>query len=338
MGSTPTELGPHASQDGDGLARLAAVDLNLLVPLLALLEERSVTAAAARIGMTQPALSHALRRMRRLLGDELLVREGTMMVPTPRALELVAPLRRALRHTADVVRPARFDPASDSRVITLAMTGSTALPLMGELARLVGERAPDMVLRLRTMALTGPSDTVFTHEGVDALLLPRAFATSYAREPLYGDRWVVVTGGSAPGRPVTELIETLPHVVLDSTTYRVRPYEVLDELGLRYAVRARVSDNLLIPHVVAATGGLAFHRHHAVADMTRYLDLRLHEFPFPIGGLGIDLVWNPWLADEELREWLGSILREAVSSTARPRRGRATASLRTSSPPKEGAS
>lgn len=313
----PGPLG-HRPEEGDGLARLAAVDLNLLVPLLALLEERSVTAAAARVGMTQPALSHALRRMRRLVGDELLVREGSAMVPTPRALELVAPLRRALRHTAEVVRPARFDPATDGRTVTLAMTGSTALPLLGELARLVGERAPHMVLRLRTMPLTGPADAVFTHEGVDALLLPRAFATSYPREPLYDDRWVVLTGGAAPRRPVEELIELLPHVVLDSSTYRVRPYEVLDELGLRYAVRARVSDNLLIPHVVAATGGLAFHRHAAVADMTRYLDLRLHEFPFPIGRLGIDLVWNPWLADEELRGWLGSVLREAVGRSAPP--------------------
>lgn len=283
------------------------------MPLLALLEERSVTAAAARVGMTQPALSHALRRMRRLMGDELLVRDGSVMALTPRGLDLIGPLRLALRHTADVVRPAGFDPSSDARVLTLAMTGSTALPLLGELARLVGERAPHMVLRLRTMALTGSSDAVFTHEGVDALLLPRAFATSFAREPLYDDRWVVITGGSAPDRPVEELIETLPHVVLESTTYRVRPYEVLDEWGLRYAVRARVSDNLLVPHVVAATGGLAFHRRHAVADMTQYLDLRLHEFPFPIGRLGIDLVWNPWLADEELRTWLGAILREAVA-------------------------
>lgn len=304
--------------EADGLARLAAVDLNLLVPLLALLEERSVTAAAARVGMTQPALSHALRRMRRLMGDELLVREGSAMALTPRGVDLIAPLRRALRHTADVVRPAGFDPASDTRVVTLAMTGSTALSLMGEIARLVGERAPHMVLRLRTMALTGPADAVFTHEGVDALLLPRAFATSFPREPLYDDRWVVLTGGAAPDRPVEELIETLPHVVLDSTTYRVRPYEVLDERGLRYAVRARVSDNLLIPHVVAATGGLAFHRHHVVADMTRYLDLRLHDFPFPIGRLGIDLVWNPWLADEDLRSWLGALLLEAL-------RGRGTA-------------
>jgi DNA-binding transcriptional LysR family regulator len=283
--------------------------------MLAVLEERSVTAAAARVGMTQPAMSHALRRMRRLMGDELLVRQGAGMALTPRGLDLVAPLRRALRHTAEVVRPTSFDPASDTRVVTLAMTGSTALPLMGRIARLVAGRAPNIVLRLRTLSLTGPADDVLTHEGVDVLLLPRAFATSFERERLYDDRWVVITGGSAPDAPVEELIGSLPHVVLDSPTYRVRPYEVLDERGVGYRIRVRVSDQLLVPHAVAATGGLAFHRHRVVREMTRYLDLRVHDFPFPIGGLGIDLVWNPWLSDDDLRSWLGELVREAVGES-----------------------
>lgn len=88
---------------GSGLDRLASVDLNLLVPLLALLEERSVTKAAERVGLSQPAMSHALTRMRRLLGDDLVVRQGTGVTPTPRALELIAPLRSALQQTARIV-------------------------------------------------------------------------------------------------------------------------------------------------------------------------------------------------------------------------------------------
>src|SRR5699024_1070969 len=107
-----------AEREDQGLNRLAGVDLNLLVPLLALLEERSVTAAAARVCMTQPAMSHALRRMRRLVRDELLVRQGAGMALTPRGRELVGPLRRVLRQTADVVGPAAFDPAADRRVVT----------------------------------------------------------------------------------------------------------------------------------------------------------------------------------------------------------------------------
>ena len=109
-----------------GLERLAGVNLNLLVPLLALLEERSVTRAAARVGMTQPAMSHALGRMRRLIGDELVVRQGAGIVLTPRANELIGPLRELMRQTARVVDFPGFDPEHDDRTITVAMTSSTA--------------------------------------------------------------------------------------------------------------------------------------------------------------------------------------------------------------------
>src|SRR5258706_13995439 len=98
---------------GSGLYRLASVNLNLLVPLLALVEERSVTKAAERVGVTQPAMSHALARMRHLLGDELLVRQGSSVTLTPRALELIGPLRATLQQAADVVNFPGFDPATD---------------------------------------------------------------------------------------------------------------------------------------------------------------------------------------------------------------------------------
>lgn len=295
------------------LTRLAAIDLNLLVPLLALLEERSVTRAAARVGMTQPALSHALRRMRRLLGDELLIRQGSHMALTPRGILLVAPLRRALRHAALVVQPTAFDPTTDRRVITLAMTTSTAWVLSDQIARLLAERAPHVVLRLRTMPLTSSLDTVFTQEGIDAILLSEVFGSPFPRERLYDDRWVVVTQPGVPDVPVPELIETLPHVVLEYSSYRTRPYEVLDERGVRYSVRARVSDTVLIPHLIATAGGLGFQRDTVVRSLSHHLDLRVHDFPFPIGGLGMDVVWNPWLADQDLRSWLGGLLREAAA-------------------------
>ena len=76
--------------------RLAGIDLNLLTSLDALLDQRSVTLAARRLGLTQPAVSHALRRLRDLLGDELLVRTAAGMRPTPRALELRPAVRAAL--------------------------------------------------------------------------------------------------------------------------------------------------------------------------------------------------------------------------------------------------
>src|SRR6202166_3995547 len=90
---------------------LGAFDLNLLVALDALLSEASVTKAAARIGVTQSAASHALSRLRKLTGDELLVRSRDRMVPPIRAEAMRAPLRRALDElTGTLSSPRAFDP------------------------------------------------------------------------------------------------------------------------------------------------------------------------------------------------------------------------------------
>jgi len=308
----------HDGTAADGeLAQLASVNLNLLVPLLALLEERSVTRAAARVGLSQPAMSHALRRMRRLLGDELIVRQGNGMALTPRAVELIAPLRAALHQTARIVRPAAFDPAVDRRVITVAMTTSTAFVIGGAIARLVARHAPNAVLRLRTADMTASmaSSAVFTEEGTDVVLLPEGFPSAFPRERLYEDRWVVVTGAAAPaGATAGELLTTLPHVVFDGSARLLRPYDVLDEQGVRYTVRDRVDDNLLVPPLVAGSGGVGLHRHRVATALKDLLGLRLEEFPFPIPGLGIDMVWNPWLADDLFRTWLRGVLLEAAAA------------------------
>ncbi|GAA1635227.1 LysR family transcriptional regulator [Georgenia ruanii] len=304
------DLGPSADTE---LARLASVDLNLLVPLLALLEERSVTRAAAKVGLSQPAMSHALRRMRRLLGDELVVRQGSGMSLTPRGVELIVPLRRALHQTARVVGSAPFDPAVDRRVITVAMTSSTALVIGSTLARLLAERAPHAVLRMRIAPM--PSSTMFTEDGVDVMLMSEAFTLPHPRERLYDDRWVVITNSRAPkAAGPAELLATLPHVTFDSSPQRYRPYEVLDAEGLAYTVRQYVSDSLLIPQLIAGAGGVAVHRYRVTTAMSAYLDLRIEEFPFPIQRLGTDMVWNPWLADDEFKSWLRGIFVEAAAS------------------------
>jgi DNA-binding transcriptional LysR family regulator len=133
-----------------GLDRLASVNLNLLAPLLALLEECSVTRAAERVGLSQSAMSHALARMRRLFDDDLLVRQGSVATLTPRGQELVEPVRETLRSAARIVEFPEFDPAGDRRTVTVAMTTSTAFVLGPCLSHLLAERAPHTTLRIRT--------------------------------------------------------------------------------------------------------------------------------------------------------------------------------------------
>lgn len=297
------------------LARLASVNLNLLVPLLALLEERSVTRAAEKVGLSQPAMSHALRRLRRLLGDELLVRRGSGMRLTPLASEVVEPLARVLRDTARLVHATAFDPANTRRVITVALASSTALFLGGELARLLAERAPKAELRLLTGHPT--SDTVFTDQAADVALLSQIAPTPHDRERLYEDRWVVITRAAGPAEAdVVTRLSTLPHAVYEAPPAgrHIRPYEVLDEHRVPYRIRYHVTDHMIIPSIVAATGGVAVVRYRVATALRDYFDLRIEEFPFPIPGLGIDLVWNPWLSDPTFTDWLRQLLVDAAAA------------------------
>ncbi|MEU0834070.1 LysR family transcriptional regulator [Streptomyces sp. NPDC056231] len=296
---------------GSGLDRLASVNLNLLVPLLALLEERSVTRAAERVGLSQPAMSHALTRMRRMLGDDLVVRQGSGVTLTPRALELVGPLRSALQQTARIVNFPLFDPATDRRLITVAMTNSTAFVVGPRLTRLVTERAPHATLRLRT--ITVPTEATFTDQGVDVVLISEGHFSPYPRERLYNDRCVVVASpDTPPDADALELLTTQPHIVVD-TDRRVFPYSVLEDKGIPYRVGQLSSDFLLVPFLVARAGGVALLRYQVAAAMRTLADLRIEEFPFPLPGLGIDMVWNPRLADQHFVEWLRALLLDVAA-------------------------
>lgn len=297
------------------LARLSALDLNLLVPLMALLEEQSVTYAANRVGLSQPAMSHALNRLRRLLGDELLVRQGGSMTLTPRAEGLIAPVRAALERSALILDPRPFDPASDRRLVTIALTTTSAYLYGPLLMRALDRRAPNVVLRLQTTG--GQSPSVFADRGVDAVLLPEGYESPYPRERLWDDRWVVLAahgGERGPRRTALELIERESHTAfVGESGQLMRPYSVLDERGVEYEVRRRVTDYLVVPHLVAAAGGVALHRYQAARDLVRTMRLRAEEFPFPAPGLGIDLVWSPWHGENVFRAWLRDVLVEAAA-------------------------
>lgn len=136
-----------------------SIDLNLLVVFQAMVDERSVTRAGEALGLSQPAMSAALSRLRELLGDTLFVRSGREMQPTPRALELAAPVRRVLDSiSSDILQRAGFDPASAEKLFTIVTPDigevNIVPPLLGRLA----QQAPRVTLRTiaRTPQTTGP--------------------------------------------------------------------------------------------------------------------------------------------------------------------------------------
>jgi DNA-binding transcriptional LysR family regulator len=130
------------------LQKLSRLDLNLLVSLQALLEEKSVTRAAERLFITQPAMSRVLQRLRHQLDDPLFTRTGNELVPTPKARDLQARLPRLLDSIMELVSEGDFDPATYEGEITIAVPEFVAISLISELTKLVIEQAPGVVLSI----------------------------------------------------------------------------------------------------------------------------------------------------------------------------------------------
>ena len=289
--------------------KLASVDLNLLVSLHAILEERSVTGAAGRVGLSQPAMSHALRRIRKLFGDEILIREGARSVLTPRAQELLGPLRVVLHGVAGLLGGPAFDPETSRRTVTIAMSSSMAYILGSAITTMLEEEAPRMGLRIITTQV--PDDGVFTERGVDVLLLAEGYESGHPRERLFDVEWVVIGGvPELHERDVISTLEDWPHVALIADRL-TRPYEVLRHRGVEVDVQVRINDYLLLPQFVAGARKVGLHRRSVAERMAQFYPLYLADFPFPMLGLGVDMVWNPWLGDEAFRRWLRDLLRRA---------------------------
>lgn len=125
---------------------LRGIDLNLLVVLDALLAERHVSRTASRLNMSQPAVSHALGRLRHLFGDPLLIRRGGQLTPSARALEIAPALTEALRQLREVLGPGGFDPAKEKRTFRLAMSDYGSAVLLPGLLKMLRLEAPSIDL------------------------------------------------------------------------------------------------------------------------------------------------------------------------------------------------
>lgn len=201
------------------LSTLARMDVNLLVALDVLLEERSVTRAAKRLAVTQSAMSQTLQRLRDTLDDPLLVRRGLGMVPTPRAEALAAPLRVALEalERAIVAQPS-FDPARATRTFRLALYDVYSLNVLPRVtARLLAD-APDVELEVVPVDTDAIEDQLRRGDVDVALLRTRAFPSDLAHESALSERLVTMLREDHPalaeGEPSARELARYPHAMI----------------------------------------------------------------------------------------------------------------------------
>ncbi len=322
----------HDGLDPASPERLASVDLNLLVAFDALARERSVTRAAARVGVTQSAMSHVLRRLRALLRDPVLVRGKAGMVLTPRAAGLVAPLRAGLVSLGRALAgPVGFTPATASRRFALATMDLFDVVVVPTLLTRVRREAP--AVDLAVVAAAGrPLDEQLETGELDVAVRPHVDQVRPAGAPpaepglvrrtLARDGMVCFVRAGHPalaGRrragaaPLSlDVYAGLAHVLVSPTG---EGRGLVDQLLERRGRRRRVA--LRIPQFTSA---LAIVAHSdlvltAPSALARIATAEVVAVPPPLRlpGHTIDLVWHERFSKDPGHAWL----RDLVVETAR---------------------
>src|SRR5690348_316360 len=200
---------------------LNVLDLNLLVIFDAVMQERNVTRAAGRVGLSQPALSHALTRLRYMLKDDLFVRTPQGMIPTPRAEQLALPVRRALDDLQMSLDSHEFVPETAIRTFRIAVDNYAAMVLAGPIAARAAEFAPGVTLDFRSSGTLDVIDLIDKDE-IDLAIGPHQDAGErFSTVRLFEDEFVLLLRRDHPslenGGMSLARFAALPHLEISSS-------------------------------------------------------------------------------------------------------------------------
>ncbi|QKV90973.1 LysR family transcriptional regulator [Streptomyces sp. NA02950] len=294
------------------------LDLNLVIALDALLEEESVSGAAQRLHLSSPAMSRTLARIRKALGDPVLVRSGRRMVPTPRALALREEVRQIVERAQAVFTPAgELELATLERTFTLlADDGLLTLIGMGLLER-IRQEAPGVCLRLIP---EGPGDSSVLRDGRADLELgvfhDPAPETRVEHLVTDDNTGVVRSGHPLLSGPVTPERYAAAHHLSASRRGRLHgPIdEGLSELGLRRRVVASVPTFASALLVTAHTDLVARSGKLLARPLVERLGLVMFEIPLELPKLPIGQAWHPRYDADPAHIWLRGCIREIAGT------------------------
>jgi DNA-binding transcriptional LysR family regulator len=294
---------------------LKAFDLNLLLVFDAMMRERNVTRAGATIGLSQPAMSHALNRLRQHLDDDLFVRTPLGMAPTARAEALAAPLYNALADVRLALEPLDFQPATAQRRFTLAFNNYAAVLIAPPLAAAVTAAAPGVVLDIRprgTLDLDDRLDRGDLDLALDAIEAP---PERFAMIPVVEDEIVLVMGRDhqVSGETLSAAeVAGLRHLdissVLDDTEF-IDGWFAARGLTRQVAMRAPF---LAAPHILVQSDLVASMSHRIAKHLLRHYPLRVVRTPYTSPHVRLCMQWHRRVDRHPAHRWL----RETIQAVA----------------------
>ncbi|MDI5974584.1 LysR family transcriptional regulator [Amycolatopsis magusensis] len=285
---------------------LSSLDLNLVVALRALLEERNVTRAGERVGLTQPAMSAALARLRRHFDDQLLSRVGSRYELTP----LGAALRDRSAAACDVLErvfatQAEFDPGSETREFTLISSDYGATVFGVALARALHREAPGARLTFQQTSPLLMENLPTLLSTVDGLLLPHGVIDDFPAIELFADQWVCLVADDHPevtGELTLDHLARLPWAVYQRA-YDAPITRQLSMLGISPRVDVSVPSFQLLPALVAGTRRVAMIQRR-LAERVPMPGVRPLPCPFHAVPLQEALWWHPVHTQDAGHIWL----------------------------------
>lgn len=297
---------------------LRQFDLNLLVALDVLLQERNVTHAAERLFLSQSAMSGMLARLRTAFGDELLVRVGRHLEPTDFAASLAERVHECVVALEDLLEETRpFDPEIDRRAFRIGASDYAALLLFGPLISRLVEAAPHMAVNFLRLDLAA-SERLNIGE-IDFAIFPKEIDSILPSVPLFDDTWVCVAWDKHPslGEELT-IEEFLKHPHLSFNMSDPGHGSVADDFlarnGHERRIVASTESFTAAPFLLQGTTLLTILPRRLGERMQRAAAIRLFELPFDVPPLREKLVWNPRFTSSPGHVWMREQLLEVAGT------------------------
>lgn len=299
--------------------RLSGLNLNALVALDALLSERNVTRAAKRIGITQPAMSQSLARLRELFGDPLLVRKGRAMVLTPRAEAMLLPLSDALLSVERALQLGMgFDAATSTRIFKIALTDLGVTMALPTVLRVIRKQAPGIRVQVEPLSDMKLSDKLSSGEVDLVIAVYLGSAGGLRTETLLEEDYVCVVRRGHPlarrKRLRLEDYEAHGHVAYTPVGFVPRPMaKTASVVSSGAGIRVSVPYLLALPDVVRRT------------DLVATVPRQLLSAPIDLSGVvSVDAPpelppvehsqwWHPRFDQDPAHQWLRSCVRRAFA-------------------------
>ncbi|HGQ7767862.1 TPA: LysR family transcriptional regulator [Pseudomonas aeruginosa] len=293
------------------------LDLNLLKALDALLDERSVTRAADRLALTQPAVSGMLNRLRESFDDPLFVRAQRGIVPTLRGEQLAGPVKQLLSDIEGMLQPQAFDPASTNVTFRLAATDYALQAVVIPFLSALREQAPNIRVSVQPVE-TLQLPTQLERGEIDlALITPETTPHGLHSELLFEERYVCVMRANHPdaeaGKISLDRFCTLDHVLVSPSggSFRGVTDDALERIGRSRRVITSVTSFLVLPELLMVGDLIAVVPCRLVLHDKR---LKVFDPPIEIPGFGKSAAWHDRTHREASHRWIRSLMAGMVKS------------------------